>query len=94
MGAKGTAAKWGLQDQTSPGLWALDQCVSKRKVIHSGSGLATTCYLFCHQAHRFRQRYFKNFSVKLSSVGITTVMLTYISLADLHVLLARLALPP
>lgn len=27
MGAKGTP-KWGLQDQTSPGLWVLDQHVS------------------------------------------------------------------
>lgn len=51
MEAKGPRAKWGLQDQTSPGLWALDRCVSKEKVIHSGSGLAATCYVFHHQAH-------------------------------------------
>lgn len=94
MEAKGTGDRRGLQDQTPPGLWALDQCVSKQKVINSASGLATTCYLLHHQARYFCQRYFKNFLMRLSSVGITTVMPICISLANLHVPFTWPALPP
>lgn len=59
-----TSAKRRLQDQTLPGLCALDQHVSKQNVIHSDS---VSWYLFHRQVHDFCRRYFTIFSMKLFS---------------------------
>ena len=93
---RGSKQGWrqtGLQGQTPTGLWALHQRVPKAKLIHSSSGLATTCYLLHHQAHYFCQRYFKNSSVRLYSLGIMAVMLTCIFWANLHMPFTWPALP-
>lgn len=66
VGVGKTSAKRRLQDQTLPGLCALDQHVSKQNSdsVHSDS---VSCYLFHHQVHDFCRRYFTIFSVKLFS---------------------------